>query len=43
MYKAGQILPDVERFSLENGLDAYRKMEFYGELSGRAVIVPHNA
>lgn len=42
MYRAGQIEPEVERFSLENGLDAYRKMEA-GELSGRAVVVSHDA
>lgn len=40
LYRAGKIAPEVERFSLENGLDAHRKMEA-GELSGRAVVVPH--
>lgn len=40
MYRAGQIIPEVERFSLDDGLDAYRKLQA-GELSGRAVVVPH--
>ncbi|MGN7190263.1 MULTISPECIES: NAD(P)-dependent alcohol dehydrogenase [unclassified Curtobacterium] len=39
MYRAGQIEPDVERFSLDDALEAYRKLET-GELSGRAVVVP---
>lgn len=40
MYRAGQIVPDVERFSMDNALEAYRKLEA-GQLSGRAVVVPH--
>jgi alcohol dehydrogenase, propanol-preferring len=40
MYKAGQITPEVERFSLDDGLEAYRRLES-GRLSNRAVIVPH--
>ncbi len=40
MYKAGQITPEVEQFSLDDGLEAYRRLES-GRLSGRAVIVPH--
>lgn len=40
MYDAGQIVPSVERYSLDDALSAYRKM-MAGELSGRAVIVPH--
>ncbi|GAA4513851.1 NAD(P)-dependent alcohol dehydrogenase [Brevibacterium yomogidense] len=40
MYRAGQIHPEVEQFSLEDGLDAYRKLQA-GELSARAVVVPH--
>ena len=40
MYKAGQIVPSVERYTLDNALAAYQKM-MAGELSGRAVIVPH--
>lgn len=42
MYRAGQIVPEIERYSLEDGLDAYRKLQA-GELSGRAVIVPHDS
>ena len=40
MYRAGQITPEVERYSLDNGLEAYRKLQA-GELSARAVVVPH--
>lgn len=40
MYRAGQIVPDVERYSLDQFDEAYRKLES-GQLSGRAVIVPH--
>lgn len=40
MYRAGQIVPEVERFSLDDGLEAYRRLQT-GELSGRAVVVPH--
>ncbi len=40
MYKAGQIMPEIERYSLDDGLEAYRKLQA-GELSGRAVVVPH--
>ncbi|GAA0981209.1 NAD(P)-dependent alcohol dehydrogenase [Nocardiopsis tropica] len=40
MYRAGQIRPDVERFGMEDALEAYRKLEA-GEVSGRAVVVPH--
>ncbi|SFF96382.1 NAD(P)-dependent alcohol dehydrogenase [Curtobacterium sp. YR515] len=39
MYRAGQIVPDVERYALSDALEAYRKLEA-GELSGRAVVVP---
>ncbi len=42
MYQQGQIVPLVERFSLDEGLEAYRRLQA-GELSGRAVIVPHAA
>ena len=40
MYRAGQITPDVERFSMDDALEAYRRLEA-GELSGRGVVVPH--
>ncbi|WP_020013303.1 NAD(P)-dependent alcohol dehydrogenase [Promicromonospora sukumoe] len=40
MYRAGQIVPDVERYTLDQFDEAYRKLEA-GQLSGRAVIVPH--
>jgi alcohol dehydrogenase, propanol-preferring len=40
MYRAGQIRPDIERFAMEDALDAYRRLEA-GELSGRAVVTPH--
>ncbi|WP_066296360.1 NAD(P)-dependent alcohol dehydrogenase [Arthrobacter luteolus] len=40
MYRAGQIKPEVELYSMDNALEAYRKLEA-GELSGRAVVVPH--
>lgn len=40
MYRAGQIVPEIERFALDDALEAYRRLEA-GELSGRAVVVPH--
>lgn len=40
MYRAGQIVSPVERFSLDDALEAYRKLRD-GELSTRAVVVPH--
>lgn len=40
MYRAGQIVPDIERYAMDDALEAYRKLEA-GELSGRAVVVPH--
>jgi propanol-preferring alcohol dehydrogenase len=40
MYRAGQITPDIERFSLDDAPEAYRRLEA-GQLSGRAVVVPH--
>ncbi|MCK6211382.1 hypothetical protein KZX45_12595 [Georgenia sp. EYE_87] len=40
MYRKGQIRPEVERYSMDAALDAYRKLES-GQLSGRAVVVPH--
>lgn len=40
MYRAGQIVPAIERYSLDDALEAYRKLRD-GELSARAVVVPH--
>lgn len=40
LYRAGLITPDVERYRLDDALEAYRKLRD-GELSARAVIVPH--
>ena len=40
MYRAGQIRPDVERFTLEDALEAYQRLES-GHISGRAVVTPH--
>ena len=40
MYRAGQITPDVERFAMDDALEAYRRLQA-GELSGRAVVTPH--
>ena len=42
MYRAGQIRADVELYSMDHALDAYHKLES-GQLSGRAVVVPHMA
>lgn len=40
LYKAGSITPDVERYPLDEALEAYRKLAD-GELDARAVVVPH--
>jgi propanol-preferring alcohol dehydrogenase len=40
LYRAGKITPDVEIFSLDEALEAYRRLEA-GELTGRAVVAPH--
>jgi propanol-preferring alcohol dehydrogenase len=40
MYRAGQIRPDIERYAMDDALEAYRRLES-GQLSGRAVVVPH--
>jgi propanol-preferring alcohol dehydrogenase len=42
MFRAGQITPEIERFGMDDALEAYRRLEA-GELSGRAVVVPHGA
>ncbi len=39
MYRAGQIHPEIERFAMDDALDAYRKLDA-GEISGRAVVTP---
>jgi alcohol dehydrogenase, propanol-preferring len=40
MYRLGQITPIVERYLLDDALEAYRKLQ-EGQLSARAVVVPH--
>jgi propanol-preferring alcohol dehydrogenase len=40
LYRAGQISPDVERFGMDDALEAYRRLRD-GELDARAVVVPH--
>ena len=40
LYAAGLIAPDIERYSLDDALEAYRKLRD-GELDARAVVVPH--
>jgi propanol-preferring alcohol dehydrogenase len=41
LYRAGHIKPVVERFGMDDALEAYRKLEA-GEISGRAVVMPHS-
>ncbi|QGU03441.1 NAD(P)-dependent alcohol dehydrogenase [Corynebacterium comes] len=40
MYRAGQIVPQVTRYSLDDALEAYQAL-VDGKIAGRAVIVPH--
>ena len=40
MYRAGQIVPDVEYYPIEQALEAYQKLQ-EGTISGRAVVTPH--
>ena len=40
MYRAGQIRPDVERFTMDRALEAYELLEA-GRLRGRAVVTPN--
>jgi propanol-preferring alcohol dehydrogenase len=40
LYRAGQIAPDIERFTLDTALEAYRRLRD-GALDARAVVVPH--
>ncbi|EEI17321.1 zinc-binding dehydrogenase [Corynebacterium lipophiloflavum] len=42
MYKAGQIVPQVTTYPLDRALEAYQAL-VDGEISGRAVVVPHPA
>lgn len=37
---AGQIRSEIERYSMDDALEAYRQLES-GQLSGRAVVTPH--
>jgi propanol-preferring alcohol dehydrogenase len=40
MYRAGHLKPEIHRFSMDDALEAYRQLQA-GEISGRAVVVPH--
>src|SRR5690606_29900986 len=40
LYRAGHIVPDVERFAMDDALEAYRQLRD-GELDARAVVVPN--
>ena len=40
MYQAGQIVPDVQRFTMDQALEAYELLES-GKLSARAVVMPN--
>ena len=40
LYRADQIVPSVERYSLDDAVAAYQKM-IDGKLNARAVVVPH--
>lgn len=40
LYRAGLIAPDIERFSMDGALEAYRRLRD-GELDARGVVVPH--
>lgn len=41
LYRAGHITPDVERFEMDDALEAYRRLRD-GELDARAVVMPHS-
>jgi alcohol dehydrogenase, propanol-preferring len=41
LYRSGLITPDVERFMMDEALEAYRRLRD-GELDARAVVVPHS-
>lgn len=40
MYQAGQIVPDVQRFTMDQALEAYDLLES-GKLAARAVVMPN--
>lgn len=40
LYAAGLVAPDIERFTLDDALEAYRRLRD-GELDARGVVVPH--
>ncbi len=40
LYRAGKVAPDVERFTLDEALEAYRRLRD-GELDARAVVMPN--
>ena len=40
LYRTGRITPEVQVYSLDDAVEAYRALEA-GELSGRAVVAPH--
>ena len=40
LYRAGQITPDIERFTMDTALEAYRRLRD-GELDARAVVTPN--
>src|SRR3546814_13711329 len=42
MYRAGQIRPEIERYTMDDALEAYRRIES-GELTGRAAVTPHRS
>jgi propanol-preferring alcohol dehydrogenase len=41
LYRSGLITPDVERFAMDDALEAYRRLRD-GELEARAVVMPHS-
>jgi len=41
LYRGGMITPDVERFPMDDALEAYRRLRD-GDLAARAVVVPHS-
>ncbi len=41
LYRSGLIAPDIERFAMDDALEAYRRLRD-GELDARSVVVPHS-